>query len=157
MSERYGRFLVEDIVPFVQDTLASNITTDPHRRALMGVSSGAIAAFTAAWFHPNAFGGVISHCGSYVNIRGGDNLPWLVRNTPKKSLRVFLQSGENDLDNTHGCWPLANQTLARALAYAGYEHRFVFGKGWHSRIQGAHHLPATLTWMLGGEQAPPSL
>ena len=92
-----------------------------------------------------------------VNIRGGDNLPWLVRNTPKKSLRVFLQSGENDLDNTHGCWPLANQTLARALAYAGYEHRFVFGKGWHSRIQGAHHLPVTLTWLLGGEQAPPSL
>ena len=36
----------------------------------------AIAAFVAAWFHPTEFGGVISHCGSYVNIRGGDNLPW---------------------------------------------------------------------------------
>eukprot|EP01043_Picozoa_sp_COSAG02_P036703 COSAG02_NODE_2706_length_8192_cov_25.671197_8_plen_41_part_00 len=23
----------------------------------------AIAAFTAAWFHPNEFAGVISHCG----------------------------------------------------------------------------------------------
>ena len=29
----------------------------------------------------------------------------------------------------------ADQALARALAYAGYEHRFVFGQGWHSRIQ----------------------
>jgi hypothetical protein len=78
----------------------------------------------------------------------------LVRNTERKPLRVFLQSGENDLDNTHGCWPLANQALARALNYAGYEHRFVFGEGWHSRIQGAHHLPATLVWLLGGGAAP---
>lgn len=91
---------------------------------------------------------------SYVNIRGGHNLPWLVRNTTRKSgLRVFLQSGENDLDNTRGCWPLANQELARALAYAQYEHHFVFGKGWHSRIQGAHHLPDTLKWLIGGVKA----
>ena len=93
---------------------------------------------------------------SYVNIRGGDNFPWLVRNTPRKPLRVFLQSGENDLDNTHGCWPLANQALARALTYAQYEHRFVFGKGWHSRVQGAHHLPETLKWLIG-DGAKPSL
>jgi len=54
-----------------------------------------------------------------------------------------------DLNNTHGSWPIANRTLAAALGYAGYDHRFVLGDGWHSRVQGAHHLPDTLRWMLG--------
>ena len=84
-----------------------------------------------------------------MNIRGGHNLPWLVRNNHRKGVRVFLQSGRRDLNNTHGSWPIANRTLAAALDYAGYDHRFVFGDGWHSRVQGAHHLPDTLRWMLG--------
>ena len=29
--------------------------------------------------------------------------PWIIRNTaPRKPLKVFLQSGEHDLDNVHG-------------------------------------------------------
>jgi enterochelin esterase-like enzyme len=39
VSERYGRFLLEDILPFIRQ-FVPNITTDPRRRALMGVSSG---------------------------------------------------------------------------------------------------------------------
>jgi enterochelin esterase family protein len=36
---------------------------------------------------------VISWIGSFTNIRGGHNYPWLVRNAPRKPLRVFLQDG----------------------------------------------------------------
>ena len=50
---------------------------------------------------------------------GGHNYEALVRKTPKKPIRVFLQDGANDLDNANGNWPLANQTLAKSLAYAG--------------------------------------
>ena len=80
-----------------------------------------ICAFSCAWHRPDLFGLVISHCGSYVNLRGGHNFPWMVRNTaPRKPIqKVFLQSGRHDMDKPRGNWALANQTMAAALQYAG--------------------------------------
>ena len=56
-----------------------------------------------AWNTAGKVGGfarVISHVGSFTNIRGGHNYPWLIRNTPRKPIaRVFLQGGANDLNN----------------------------------------------------------
>jgi hypothetical protein len=45
---------------------------------------------------------------SFTNIRGGHVYPALIRKTPKKPLRVFLQDGEKDVDNQFGSWWLAN-------------------------------------------------
>ena len=77
----------------------------------------------------------LSWIGSFTNIAsgptvraGGHNYEALVRKTPKKPIRVFLQDGANDLDNANGNWPLANQTLAKSLAFAGYDYRFEFGQ-----------------------------
>ena len=39
--------------------------------AIGGESSGAIAAFTAAWERPAAFSRVFSAIGTYVDLRGG--------------------------------------------------------------------------------------
>ena len=50
---------------------------------------------------PRGFNRVISHVGSFTNIRGGHNFPWLIRNTPRKPIQVFLQSDKNDLNNQH--------------------------------------------------------
>ena len=56
---------------------------------------------------------VLSHIGSFTNIRGGHIYPGLIRKTEKKPIRVFLQDGSNDLDNLFGNWPLANQKWPR--------------------------------------------
>ena len=90
---------------------------------------------------------MLSHCGSYVNIRGGHNFPSLVRSTPRKPIRVALQSGENDAQHIYCNWPLANRTLADALAFAGYDHRFDFGSGGHSLRHGGAILADTLRWL----------
>jgi len=66
---------------------------------------------------------------------------------PKKPIRVFLQGGENDLDNAAGCWPLANQEMARALKFAGYDYQFDFGNGFHSTRHGLAILPDSLRWL----------
>ena len=42
---------------------------------------------------PGSFGRVISHCGSFVNIRGAHNFPI---SSPTQTHQVFLQSGERD-------------------------------------------------------------
>ena len=111
------------------------------------MSSGGICAFNAAWHDPSAFGLVLSHCGSYTNIRGGHNYPYLVRTSVKKPLRVFLQSGKHDLDNWLGNWPLANQQMGSALEFADYEHRFVFGEGMHSLRHAGAIFADSLRWL----------
>jgi hypothetical protein len=71
----------------------------------------------------------------------------MVRRTPEKPIRVFLQAGANDLDNAAGNWPLANLTLAKSLAYAGYDYRLEYGHGFHSVAHGRALLPDSLRWL----------
>lgn len=152
LSDRYARFLLEEILPDVETSVA--LRHDPEGMAIAGASSGGICAFTAAWERPDRFGKVLSWIGSFTNIasgesrrEGGHNYQALVRKTPRKPIRVFLQDGASDLDNVHGNWPLANQTLAGSLAYAGYDYRFEYGRGFHSHRHGRAILPDTLRWL----------
>ena len=98
----------------------------------------------AAWERPDAFGKVVSHCGSFTNIRGGYIYPPLIRKTDNKPIRVFLQYGANDLDNVYGNWPIANQDMAAALNWKKYDYEFVFGEGSHSIKHGASIFPDTM-------------
>jgi enterochelin esterase family protein len=146
LGDTNTRFVLDELLPAV--TKGLNITTDPAGRAAAGNSSGAIAAFTLAWERPDSFQKVISHIGSYTNIRGGFAYPGLIRKTkPSKPLRVFLQDGSNDLDNLHGNWPLANQDMAAALKFMGYDYQFVLGDGGHSGKHGGAIFPDTLRWL----------
>lgn len=146
LGDTNARFLIEELLPAA--TRGLNVTDDPAGRAVAGNSSGAIAAFTVAWERPDQFRKVISHIGSYTNIRGGYAYPGIIRQTkPAKPLRVFLQEGVNDLNNLHGNWPLANRELAAALAFAGYDHRLVLGDGGHSAQHGGAILADTLRWL----------
>jgi enterochelin esterase family protein len=119
-------------------------------RAIGGISSGGICAFTAAWERPDLFSKVLSHVGSFTNIRGGDVYPGLIRKTEPKPIRVFLQDGSGDLDNLHGSWPLANQQMAAALRFMDYDYRFVYGDGAHNGKHGGVILPESLRWLWRG-------
>ena len=152
LSDQYARFLLEEILPEVEKTV--KLRHDAASRAIGGASSGGICAFTVAWERPNEFSKVVSWIGSFTNIasgktvrEGGHNYEAMIRKTPKKPIRVFLQDGANDLDNNNGNWPLANQTLAKSLAYAKYDYRFEYGQGFHSHRHGRAILPDTLRWL----------
>jgi enterochelin esterase family protein len=146
LSDQYARFLIEEILPEVGKT--HKLSSDPEDRAIGGISSGGICAWTVAWERPDAFRKVLSHVGSFTNIRGGHVYPALIRKTkPAKPLRVFLQDGSNDLDNEHGNWPLANQEMAASLKFSKYDHQFVYGQGKHSGVHGGAILPDSLRWL----------
>lgn len=145
LGDLYARFLLEEILPAVAKDY--NLTTNLDERAICGNSSGGICAFTVAWERPDAFRKVVSHIGSFTNIRGGHVYPALIRKTDKKPIKVFLQDGKNDLDNQFGNWPLANQDMAAALKFAGYDYQFVLGEGTHNGKHGAALLPDTLRWI----------
>ncbi len=143
----YARFLETEILPEVAKKWP--FSADPERRAICGISSGGICAFAAAWERPDLFRKVMSHVGSFTDIRGGYVYPALIRRQqPAKPLRVFLQDGKHDLDNQFGNWPLANQMMANSLAFRGYDHKFVFDdRGAHSGRMGGSILPDSLRWL----------
>ncbi len=152
LSDQYARFLLEEILPEVEKTF--RLRRDAAGRAIAGQSSGAIAAFTVAWERPNEFSKVLSGIGSYTNIQsgktlreGGHNYAAMIRKAPRKPIRIFMQDGANDLDNQHGSWWLANQTLARSLAFAGYDYKFEQGQGFHSGGHMRALLPDALRWL----------
>jgi len=152
VTDLYGRFLLEDLLPFVEDQIGCALTIDPAWRTVCGISSGGICAFTAAWYRPDAFGRVISHCGSFTAIRGGHNYPFLIRSTERKPIRVWMQSGSADADILFGSWPQANQSVAASLDFAGYDSRFVFGEGGHSLAHAGALFADTLRWLWRAEE-----
>jgi len=147
LSGAYATFLLDDALPFVEGEVGASLITDPAQRLAAGISSGGICAFSTAWFRPDSFGLVLSHCGSFTNIRGGHNYPYLVRTTAPKPVRVLLTTGTWDLDHAVGNWPLANREMAAALEYAGYDYRFVFGEGGHSLRHAGSIFAESLRWL----------
>ena len=149
----YGNFIIHEILPFVCGELGVQVTSDPEGRSICGISSGGICAFTVAWQFPDSFRRVLSHCGSFTNILGGHNYPYLIRTTPKKPIRVYLQSGENDAQTLSGDWPLANQQVASAFRYAGYDHRFELGVGGHTLRHGGAVFADSVRWLWRDQKA----
>jgi enterochelin esterase family protein len=152
LSSQYARFVIEEILPEAEKTVT--LRHDAESRAIAGFSSGAIAAFGVAWERPNEFSKVLSWVGSFTNLasgesgrEGGHNYPALIGRNPGKPIRVFLQGGTNDAENQAGSWTLANQAMARALAFAGYDYKFELGQGFHSDKHGRAILPDSLRWL----------
>jgi enterochelin esterase-like enzyme/sugar lactone lactonase YvrE len=147
LGDRYASFLIDEFLPVALKGL--NVSADPQRRAVCGISSGGICAFTVAWERPDQFAKVLSHIGSFTNIRGGWAYPGLVRKTKEqpKPIKVYLQEGKDDLNNLHGNWPLGNRDLAAALQFAGYHYKLVMTEGGHSGKWGGAELPEALRWL----------
>ena len=154
LGDRYVRFLVDELLPAALAGLS--VSGDPRQRAICGQSSGGICAFTAAWERPDQFGRVMSHIGSFTDIRGGHAYPVIVRKSKPapKPIKIYLQDGRDDLDNVFGNWPLANADMAAALAFAGYDHRFELTDGGHSGQAAGAIFADGLRWLWS--DAPPA-
>jgi gluconolactonase len=144
-TDRYARLLIEEVLPKVSQEY--KLTDDPNFRAICGTSSGGICAFTVCWERPDAFRRVLSSIGSFTNLRGGNQYPDLIRKTEPKPIRVFLQDGEQDLNNFAGSWWIANQDMAVALQFAGYDVRFDKGTTSHDSKQSGPLFPEALKWL----------
>jgi hypothetical protein len=108
VSDRYPRFLMEEVLPEVGKTY--NLRQDAYSRAIAGESSGGICAFNAAWFMPDKFARVHSAVGSFTsiqwrskeNVDGGNVYRFMVRKEPKRNIRLWMSDGADDLENNHG-------------------------------------------------------
>src|SRR5690606_6480509 len=67
VSGVYAEFIETEVLPRITNDYGIVFTKDPEGRATMGGSSGAAAAFTMAWFHPEWYRRVLSYSGTYVD------------------------------------------------------------------------------------------
>jgi enterochelin esterase-like enzyme len=168
LSGKFAEFIQAEVLPQVEKRYQVELTRDPDGRAAMGCSSGAAAAFTMAWYHPEWYHRVVSYSGTFVNQQwpvyaetpGG---AWgyhesLIPNSPHKPIRVWMDVGDRDLlnpnvmrDGMHD-WVLANNRMAAALKGRGYEYQYVFAldSGHCERKVREQTLPEALEWVWRG-------
>ena len=151
-TDRYARFLLEEILPEVGKKV--NLSQNPDDCGLCGASSGGIASFVAAWTRPDRFHRVISYIGSFTDLRGGNTFASDIRKYEPRPLRVFMQDGSADQDIYSGSWYIGNQDVAAALRFARNDVQFVVGTQGHSGQQGASILPDALRWLWRDYPAP---
>ena len=107
VSGRYSDFIETEVLPLRQQAAsASRFTKDPDGRATLGGSSGAAAAFTMAWFHPERYHRVVLYSPTFVNQQSpydpaNPHGAWeyhehLIADAPKKPMRVWMEVGERD-------------------------------------------------------------
>ena len=159
LGDAYARFLIDELLPEVEtktapDGRAIKLSKDGNDRGIGGSSSGAIAAFTAAWERPDSFRRVFSSIGTYVDLRGGNDYPSMIRKFEPRPIRIFLQDGDHDLNIYGGDWWMANQEMERAFAFAGYEVDHAWGTGGHDGRQAGQVFPDAMKFLWKGYPEP---
>jgi len=174
LSGKFAEFIENEVLPQVEAHYHIRLTHGPNGRAAMGCSSGAAAAFTMAWFHPEWYHRVISYSGTFVNQQwpfnprnpGGawDYHETLIRSAERKPIRIWMQVGDRDLlnpnvmlDDMHD-WVVANHRMAAALKDKGYQYQYVFTQtaGHCDRRVRDQTVPQALEWVWRGYDATAS-
>ena len=152
-TDLFARFLENEVLPAVEQMTTPKgksirLSQRPQDRMIFGLSSGGIAAFNAAWHRPDLFGKVFTGVGTFVAMRGGNDLQALVRKTEPLPLRVFIQDGTNDVWNPlFGHWYEGNQLMASALQFAGYDVQCDWSDGGHNVKRATEIFPQVMEWM----------
>lgn len=164
MSGRYAEFVQSEVLPRVERLYGVRFTSNPDGRAAMGGSSGAAAAFSMAWYHPEWYHKVLSYSGTFVNQASPadpatpegawDYHARLIPGSPRKPIRIWMEVGERDLhwqdpESTFHNWPMANDRMAAVLKAKGYDYRYVRAND-AVHVDGnviAQTLPGALEWL----------
>jgi enterochelin esterase-like enzyme len=141
VSAKYADFVEAEVLPRAEKEANVKLSNDPDARMTLGGSSGGIASFTMAWFHPELYHRVLSYSGTFVNLQNSPEVPhggWeyherLIGNSPAKPMRVWIHVSQNDNGAATAAggfrnWVIANQRMAAALKAKGYHYQFVYAK-----------------------------
>jgi len=168
LSGKFAEFIEAEVLPAVEKNANVKLTRKPDGRAVMGCSSGAAAALTMAWYHPEWYHRVISYSGTYVN----QQWPWnpanpggawdyhdgIIANAKPKPIRIWMHVGDRDLynpnvmrDDMHD-WVAANHRMAKVLKDKGYEYQYSYAldSGHCDRKVREQTLPQALEWVWRG-------
>ena len=173
MSGKFAEFIEAEVLPAVEKNYGVTLTRKADGRAVMGCSSGAAAALSMAWYHPEWYHRVISYSGTYVNQQWPFNPEtpggaWgyhesIIPSAKPKPIRIWMHVGDRDLlnpnvmrDDMHD-WVAANHRMAKVLKAKGYQYQYVYAldSGHCDRKVRDQTLPQALEWVWRGYPIAP--
>jgi enterochelin esterase family protein len=139
-DDKQARFIIEGVLPTVEQKYGYKFSKDPKKRSITGESSGGNAAFTVAWNRPDSFHRMQGHSSSF-DFGAAARLPDTVRMTAEvKPLRIHLEGSIN-----------GNPTMAKALKEKGYVYQWFNSTGsGHGGPGGDTSFPDGLIWLWKG-------
>jgi iron(III)-enterobactin esterase len=168
MSGKFAEYIEAEVLPAVEKNANVKLTRKANGRAVMGCSSGAAAAFTMAWTHPQWYSKVISYSGTFVNQQwpfapGTPGGAWeyhtsILPNAKPKPIRIWMHVGDRDLynpnvmrDDMHD-WVVANHRMAKVLKDKGYDYQYSYAldSGHCDKKVREQTLPQALEWVWRG-------
>jgi len=153
-SPAFGKFLVREILPWVQRTY--RIRPRPERTMLAGLSCGGLSALYWAVEHPEHFRLVLSQSGSFQRAVAPEEEPGSLIRTimkrPRLPLRIYMDAGltEGNYVMPHGMTLLAaNRHMRDVLILKGYPLTYREFNGGHDFESWRHTLVDGLIDLLG--------
>ena len=139
-DDKQARFIIEGVLPTVEQKYGYKFSKDPKKRSITGESSGGNAAFTVAWNLPGSFHRMQGHSSSF-DFGAAARLPDTVRMTAEvKPLRIHLEGSIN-----------GNPAMAKALKEKGYVYQWFNSTGsGHGGPGGDTSFPDGLIWLWKG-------
>ena len=143
--------IVSEFIPLIQKRY--NVSTNPQKTVIGGMSYGGLAAAFFAYYHPDIFGNVLSQSGSFwrdlelKDLHGNefrnDWLPYQFLSTEKKDITFFLDWGlqENMVLGS-------NRNFVKILDKKKYKYHFVEFNGWHNWANTRRMFPIGLMFLL---------
>jgi enterochelin esterase family protein len=139
-DDKQARFIIEGVLPTVEQKYGYKFSKDPKKRSITGESSGGNGAFTVAWNRPDSFHRMQGHSSSF-DFGAAARLPDTVRTTAEvKPLRIHLEGSIN-----------GNPTMAKALKEKSYVYQwFNSTDSGHGGPGGDTSFPDGLIWLWKG-------
>ena|SRR5438876_3325672 len=158
-SKPFADFVVKELVPWVKTHY--RVSPDPRRAAIGGHSLGGLQATYVGFTYPNIFGNVLSESGSYFYFQGWPFIEktfttqtgWLTQQfatTPKKPLRLYLETGTLEGDGVAEVRRMRDVLIARGYAPTYYEFN-----GGHDQLCWRASFGEALIALLGKQHVGP--
>ena len=131
-------FLGKEVLPWIHQHW--NVTRDPQKSIVGGLSLGGSAASFVALRRPDLFGNVLSQSGAFWCCNDRDNLKWewlstAYRTSPKVGLRFFIEAGLlEDISKDGPTLLAANRRFVEVLNSKGYPTAYAEVGGSHEPV-----------------------
>ncbi len=161
-NEAFANFITKELIPWIHQHY--NVTSDPARTIVGGLSAGGAAAAFVALRHPELFGNVLSQSGAFQNEASPDefyndpedreeeHLTHRFAAAPKVPVRFYLEAGLYERFGNSPQGPtllLANRHFRDVLRAKGYTFRYAEFPSDHSELHWKGTLADGLTFLIG--------
>jgi predicted alpha/beta superfamily hydrolase len=149
-GEEYASFIVETLMPWIQDSLDRRLLTGPQNTAVMGSSMGGLISLWMAYKYPKIFGMAAAMSGSFRPQESGI-LQW-VRQQPKPNVKLYIDWGSRESLLFQSYRQMIRELIAQGFSTGTDLMHFTFPSGDHDELSWGNRVHLPLQFFFGKER-----